>query len=510
LFTIGATLFVITYQGGDGNDVQLVVPGTKVWSGQGANADWSNGTNWVGNVAPVPADDLVFPGGAARTFNTNDFVTGTLFNSITISNGAYTLSGNSITLSAGFTNTGPLATATINCPLMLANDQTFDCCCQQQLTFTGPIDTAGSTLTFVGNGRFHMNGVISGSGGLYLNDSGGGVFLAGANTYTGPTTVADGALIPNNDSALGNSSTGTTILPSGLLEFVNVNVSLAEPITLQSQIQNFTGTNVLTGDVTLLSGASILVQTNSTLILSNILSGTNALVKNGTGTLLLNGDESGRPVTLNAGILGGIGTAGPLTVRGGKLSPGASAGILNVNGDVTLTNLATFILELNGTNAGMGYDQLNVAGGVNLANCALNVSLGFVPPSGTTFVVINNDGSDAISNTFAGLPEGAVFSINGLPFQISYAGGSGNNDVVLTRASPPALIDSIGSTTNGFELLQGSGFSNLTYTIQANTNLSTTNWSTIGSATANGSGLFSFTDTNAPSFPIRFYRLLSP
>ena len=43
-----------------------------------------------------------------------------------------------------------------------------------------------------------------------------------------------------------------------------------------------------------------------------------------------------------------------------------------------------------------------------------------------------------------------------------------------------------------------------------NTNIATTNWLTIGSTQANGSGVFSFTDTNAPSFPMRFYGVLSP
>jgi hypothetical protein len=35
-------------------------------------------------------------------------------------------------------------------------------------------------------------------------------------------------------------------------------------------------------------------------------------------------------------------------------------------------------------------------------------------------------------------------------------------------------------------------------------------WQFIGGNTADGAGLFQFTDTNAPLFPMRFYRALSP
>ena len=71
-------------------------------------------------------------------------------------------------------------------------------------------------------------------------------------------------------------------------------------------------------------------------------------------------------------------------------------------------------------------------------------------------------------------------------------------------------MSSITSLTNGFTQIQGLGQSNLNYIIQANTNLNTTNWIALATVVANGSGGFSFTDTNTPSFPMRFYRALSP
>ncbi|OYV04306.1 MAG: hypothetical protein CFE26_17620, partial [Verrucomicrobiales bacterium VVV1] len=55
--------------------------------------------------------------------------------------------------------------------------------------------------------------------------------------------------------------------------------------------------------------------------------------------------------------------------------------------------------------------------------------------AGTSFRILNKTSAGAISGTFAGKPEGSVFSDDGYPWIISYLGGDGN-DVVLTLATP--------------------------------------------------------------------------
>ena len=77
LFAIGGDYFRISYQGGsDNNDVVLTVVEVGVWDGApdaggaSANADWSNGDNWVGDVAPSTNANLIFPAGALQTTNT--------------------------------------------------------------------------------------------------------------------------------------------------------------------------------------------------------------------------------------------------------------------------------------------------------------------------------------------------------------------------------------------------------------------------------------------------------
>ena len=96
-----------------------------------------------------------------------------------------------------------------------------------------------------------------------------------------------------------------------------------------------------------------------------------------------------------------------------------------------------------------GYDQVKVTGTVSLGGATLDASLigGFVPGFGNAFTIIDNDGSDAVTGTFAGLAEGAVVDVGGTGMLITYKGGDGN-DVVLTgrRASSPAPTATTWST----------------------------------------------------------------
>jgi post-segregation antitoxin (ccd killing protein) len=137
------------------------------------------------------------------------------------------------------------------------------------------------------------------------------------------------------------------------------------------------------------------------------------------------------PLTIQGGVLDGSGTVTGNVSNSGQVNPGASPGIINVaNGAYMQLAGGALNIELNGLTVGTQFDQLNVAGMVSLAG-TLNVSLGFAPMPGDTFIIINNDGTDAVTGTFTGLPQGASFMAGGAQFQISYTGGTGN-DVVLT------------------------------------------------------------------------------
>jgi fibronectin-binding autotransporter adhesin len=234
---------------------------------------------------------------------------------------------------------------------------------------------------------------------------------------------------------------------------------------------------------------------------------------NAAGSLLINGFQPQSPIVLTGGLLGGTGTVGTVTKLGAlaaTVAPGASPGILSTS-NATFTSPTTFAVELSGTTPGTGYDQLNVNGTVTLSNAFLSTSLGLDPPVGTAYTIINNDGTDAVLGTFNARPEGSIASVGGKPFQITYPGGTGN-DVVLTRLGSSLTFTSIARMMNAQGLLQATGgLSGFDYTIQAATNLTgPIQWSNIGSAIASGAGTISFTDTNAPAVPQRFYRLRWP
>jgi len=536
--TFGTNQFQISYVGGTGNDVVLrnaYVPFTGVtrtWDGGGTNGHWTEPQNWAGDVTPVAGDNLRFPASAVQLSCTNDFPSGTTFNSITVSGTNYVLRGTNLALNAGIYVTNAAFATAFFIPLTLNSNQTITASNAPLPTLFGAIDTNGKDLTFAGNGAGQVNSAISGGGGL-IKTGPQTLSLNASNSYTGATVVQEGYLLVGNADALGSASAGTTVAAGANLT-VFAGSPVPEPLTLSGTLQSLAFLTPVTwsGPVTI-SGSSAEIATGdeAPILISGAISGSGNLSKtlsdrltltannsySGTitvndGVLVVNGAQSASAVVLSSGSLWGTGTAGTITSTGVSskgVAPGTSPGILT-SSNVAFDSSTSLGIELNGTTPGSGHDQLNVAGSVNLGGCALTTSVGFTPAIGNSFTVINNDGSDAVSGTFAGLPPGALRTNGAVILQINYAGGTGN-DVVLTRVNPPSKLTSITAAPGGPAQLQGAGVSNLIYTIQAAANLNPViQWSNVGTATASPSGVFTFTDTNAPLFPMRFYRALSP
>jgi hypothetical protein len=66
------------------------------------------------------------------------------------------------------------------------------------------------------------------------------------------------------------------------------------------------------------------------------------------------------------------------------------------------------------------------------------------------------------------------------------------------------------SLGNGTNLTSFLGIPGRTYSIQYTTNLATAAWQTLGTATANGTGQFQYTDTPGTNLPARIYRSTYP
>jgi autotransporter-associated beta strand protein len=206
------------------------------------------------------------------------------------------------------------------------------------------------------------------------------------------------------------------------------------------------------------------------------LSNSRAVGKTGTGTLILNGNNtftggfnatagttyvnntvgSGTgtgAVAVSAGAtLGGTGTiAGALTVTGGTLAPGGKSapGILTVANNVTLGTGSTFSVRLNGATDGT-YDRLTTTGNVTLTGSSLTglVSGGYTPTLGDKLFIIVNSGSGTTTGTFNNYSEGATVPIGAFNFTIHYGANfeaagqplTGGNDVALTPVPEPAAV----------------------------------------------------------------------
>jgi YVTN family beta-propeller protein/autotransporter-associated beta strand protein len=193
--------------------------------------------------------------------------------------------------------------------------------------------------------------------------------------------------------------------------------------------------NVINDGTLLKRGAGILTlvgastQTGGT----RVEAGTLAIASSHAGTVYVAAGVGG------SGTVSGTGTIGAIAATAGFVSPGTNGGtatgVLHA-GRATLAPGVSFVAQINGIAVGTGYDQLDISGGtaaLNDATLTLTLQPGYTPTAGATFTIVTH-----ATGTFAGLPEGAVFTAGGLVFRISYHGGSGS-DVVLTFDAAPSL-----------------------------------------------------------------------
>ena len=282
-----------------------------------------------------------------------------------------------------------------------------------------------------------INGTTTGLGSLTVTGTttvnGGGVSTTGLQSYTG--AVALGTAATQFDSA-----GGTITFPvAATITGTNANLTFAGSgnTGVAAAIKTGTGSVTMAGSGNLtLTGANN--YTGGTTISSGALLANQTIVANNTSATGFG------PVTVAAGgTLGGgnaLGTTGStlgtVTVQsGGFITPGMSSlatGILTINGDVAFATGSALKINILGSVAGQQYGQLAVNGAVNLNNASLTfIGSTFVPSGAQPYTIINNDGTDAVNGTFNNLPEGSPVTVRGVTKLITYAGGSGNDVVLL-------------------------------------------------------------------------------
>lgn len=372
--------------------------------------------------------------------------------------GATTVSAGTLTLNR---NGGALAdagavTVSSGATLTLSFDETVG-----SLAGAGSVALGAHTLTAGDGTNTAFSGVISGTGALTKVGT-GTLTLSGNNTYSGATTVSAGGLTLNKGTGTG-----------ALAEANALTVSSGATLTLSASetIGSLAGAgSVALGANTLTAGGD-----NTSTTFSGAIAGTGALTKQGTGTLTLSGTNTYTGGTaVSAGTLAATGTlngsgAGTVTVSSGAtlagtgtvnseifvddgatLSPGVAGtnsgvGKLTVNGDLRVNG--TLVTDIKGAAiAGTDYDQVAVTGGVTLNGGSLTVNLAYTPVINDTYVLIDNDSTDAITGapgTFNNLAEGGRTG----SLQASYkttVNGTGN-DFTLTMNNTSPVINNLDS-----------------------------------------------------------------
>ena len=230
--------------------------------------------------------------------------------------GATTVNAGTLELASGaaIADTGALTVAT-GATLKINNDETIGA-----LAGAGSVELGSSTLTVGGSESTVFSGVISGSGELVKTGS-GTLTLSGANSYTGKTTISAGELIANRVDAL--SSCVQVYIDGGKL-------TLASDTTIGALIGGSTGSSVDLGGHTLTLAAN-----SETTLFSGSIGGSGNLVKTGSMTAMLNGNNGYTgTTTVSAGTLI---IEGDRNLGAGKVTLAGNA-TLNVRGTTTIDN----------------------------------------------------------------------------------------------------------------------------------------------------------------------------
>jgi fibronectin-binding autotransporter adhesin len=287
-------------------------------------------------------------------------------------------------------------------------------------------------------------------GSLSITKTGAGTLaLTGANSYSGTTTVNDGALSVTDNANLGADPgfalAGNVVLNGGtLLASGSFTLSSNRGIAVGDTSTPSTG-----GEIDVAAGATLtyggVIADNSggsdsltvgsdlntgTLILSGANTYTGGTIVN-AGTLEVDGSIQDVTVASDA-TLDGTGTVGTTTVNG-TIHGGTDATTGTLTTDLSFGASGIFAARLD---SDVNYDQVVVAAGtVDLTNATLNLVLG-ASFSGASFdILVNNTGSAITGNfTYNGaiLTEGSTLTVGSQQFTITYMGGGTGQDVVLT------------------------------------------------------------------------------
>lgn len=424
---------------------------TYYWNGKGSDDLWSTGGNWIGGFAPLATDyntDLVFTSNN-RTSPQQNLATPFVLGSLTFdsTSASFGLSGGALE----FGGSRPSGNS-------INQNSSVACQILNALIFDRTVRIAGS-----GTGDLDLAGSISGPGGLTMSGS-STVFLDGANTFTGTTTVNSGGLLLDNINALARST--LSLGPGGgLVKFTTIaNVG-------SFNIGALAGTGNLALDYVSEDMSLLLLSVggnDASTTYAGVLSGSGSLTKVGTGVLTLTGANTFTGgTTVGGGVLNLANVnalaRSTLSLRGaagGTLTFDASVsgnaftlGGLSGDGNLALVNNAaspaTVALSVGGNNASTAYKGV-ISGGGSLTK----VGTGTLTLSGAstytgdtnvnagTLAVANTNGSATGTGNVVHVQKGATLSGSGTVASLVKVEGGGTLDPGLSLAAARLTLSS--------------------------------------------------------------------
>jgi len=471
-----------------------VATDTLVFSATNANAPLGVVTTSLNNVA-VTADSLRFI--SAPTTPATTTVT------VTSGGASGTLTINPQSANNGITVAGLGGDVTLSAPVVAAANQTWE------------VDgTAPSSLVVSGDVTFTGSVTKTGAGALTLSGTNNLAGTGGVNLVAGTLNIGSATALGTGTFTIGNGTTFTN--------------STAGALTLSTNnLQTWGGSFTFGGSQNLDLGTGAVTLGNSlTATVSNVLTvggaigdglSTFALTKSGTGTLVLDGDNTYDGLTNlttgtltlggdNSGADGGVTMAATTTLNiDNNNALGATAGTFTINGG-TINNTSGSAVVNAGNNA-QNWNSSFVFTGTN----ALDLGTGDVTLSVTPTVTVSASTltvGGVISGAFGLTKDGAgTLVLSGLSSTAAnnYSGTTtvdgGTTTITTTAALSAGLtVGATNTSTNISTLDLSSGSATFGGNLLVQTNSPTANTITIGAAqtlTVNGNVSVSNNTNNA-------------
>ncbi|MBX7105620.1 MAG: hypothetical protein K1X57_16170 [Gemmataceae bacterium] len=403
----------------------------KVKSGGEFDVRVTGGSQWYWGTGSGPAAVSVESGGVLRRSVATDGMTF----SVPIDNAGTVIVSSGTLLSYGGVSTGAFQ-LTGNYGFIAG---VLSCNTGTTFTGTGTLQVSGELLANVDTTiacPIRLNGALSGKGAFTL--AGGGVVSGGGWFGSGKV------VIPSGTSLSINTASGVVLMEerrvenSGSVTWTGTlpiyATALGGPSSAWVNLAGSIFTASAAADWIADSGPTALPFINEAgaqfkYVAGGKLNFGGAITNAGTWSQVAGTVGLGSSFT-NTGTASfiNVATGGSLTHTAGSLTVGG----LSSAGPLTLTGDSTFRLDSAGQSG-----RFTVGSGVTIGG---NLSLNQVvtPNVGDTYTLIDNTSAGSVTGTFNGLAEGSTFTVGFIEYQISYAGGTGNDVTLLvTKASPP-------------------------------------------------------------------------